>query len=45
MENITFNKNNNNFLIFASDKYHTNIIYSCSFINNDSFLKTGVKEF
>ena len=45
MKNIIFNKNNNNFLIYASDKYYTNIVYSCLFINNNLCLKTGVEEF
>lgn len=44
MGNIIFNKNSNNFLMCASDKYYTNIIYSCSYTNNNLFLVTGVKE-
>lgn len=43
MRNIILN--NNNFLIDDSVKHHTNIIYSCSFINNILFVRTGVKEF
>ena len=44
MGNIIFNKNNN-FLVYVSDKYYTNIIYSCLYINSNLFLVTGVKEF